>query len=170
MLTIWRRPGLKPSLVLLEEGACCGHSFFSQNSVNLTLLHALLPGQARLLLQVSLDFLLFIPVPYDDKDVYFLVHTHTHTHTHLRHVERETPEQDKPNLFAARSAGVTPQGTVCARWRLREALESSPGVLPRTPTCSRHSSITRSFPGDFVSDSPSIAFYPVAVVQPLSHV
>ena len=96
--------------------------------------------------------------------------THTHTHTHLRHVERETPEQDKPNLFAARSAGVTPQGTVCARWRLREALESSPGVLPRTPTCSRHSSITRSFPGDFVSDSPSIAFYPVAVVQPLSHV
>ena len=54
-------------------------AFFWQNSVNLTLLHSVLQGQTCLLLQVSLDFLLFIPVPYDEKDIFFFFGTHTHT-------------------------------------------------------------------------------------------
>ena len=33
--------------------------------------HFELKGQISLLLQVSLDFLLFIPVPYDEKDIFW---------------------------------------------------------------------------------------------------
>ena len=46
-------------------------AFFWQNSVNLTLLRSVLQGQTCLLLQEALDFLLFIPVPYDEKDTFF---------------------------------------------------------------------------------------------------
>ena len=35
------------------------------------LLHFVLQGQICLLLQVSLDFLLFILVPYNEKDIFF---------------------------------------------------------------------------------------------------
>ena len=35
------------------------------------LLHSVLQGQTCLLLQVSLDFLLLHPVPYDEKDIFF---------------------------------------------------------------------------------------------------
>ena len=35
------------------------------------LLHPVLQGQICLLLQVFLDFLLFIPVPYNEKDIFF---------------------------------------------------------------------------------------------------
>ena len=36
------------------------------------LLHSVLQGQICLLLQVFLDFLLCIPVPYDEKDIFFV--------------------------------------------------------------------------------------------------
>ena len=36
------------------------------------LLQSVLQGQLCLLLQVFLDFLLFIPVPYNEKDIFFL--------------------------------------------------------------------------------------------------
>ena len=39
--------------------------------VSFPLLHSVLQGQTCLLLQVSLDFLLLHPVPYDEKDIYF---------------------------------------------------------------------------------------------------
>ena len=41
--------------------------------VGFVLLHFVFQGQTCLLLQVSLDFLLFIPVPYDEKTFFWLV-------------------------------------------------------------------------------------------------
>ena len=47
-------------------------SAFSWKSLlTFALLHFVLQGKTCLLLQVSLDFLLFIPVPYDEKDIFF---------------------------------------------------------------------------------------------------
>ena len=46
-------------------------TFSWQNTVSLCPVHFVLQGQICLLLQVSLDFLLCIPVPYDEKGVVF---------------------------------------------------------------------------------------------------
>ena len=49
-------------------------SVFSwQNSVSLALLHFVLQGQTCQLLQVSVDFLLLHPIPYDEKDFFFFL-------------------------------------------------------------------------------------------------
>ena len=45
------------------------HSF-GKTLLAFALLHFVLQGETCLLLQVSLDFLLFIPVPYDEKDIF----------------------------------------------------------------------------------------------------
>ena len=47
-------------------------SVFSwQNSIILALLHSSFQGQICLLLQVFLDSLLCIPVPYNERDIFF---------------------------------------------------------------------------------------------------
>ena len=46
-------------------------TFSLQNSVAFALLYFVLQCQIYLFLQVSLDFLLFIPVPYDEKGIFF---------------------------------------------------------------------------------------------------
>ena len=48
-------------------------AFSWQNSISFALLHFVLQGQICLLLQVSLDFLFCIPVPYNEKNIFFLV-------------------------------------------------------------------------------------------------
>ena len=134
-------------------------AFFWQNSVNLTLLRSVLQGQTRLLLQEALDFLLFIPVPYDEKDVFFFFFgTHTHTFkacikgktkaTQVRSMSRRQRRCDAAELRVCQAA---PLGS--DRHRL---------VLPLL----RHASI----PWGRVFDSPSIGFHPIAVAQSLSHV
>jgi len=50
-------------------------AFSWQTLLGFALPHFVLQGQVYLLLQVSLDFLLCIPVPYDEKDILFLVLT-----------------------------------------------------------------------------------------------
>ena len=45
--------------------------FSWQSSVSLCLLHFVLQGQTCLLLRVFLDFLLFIPVPYNEKYIFW---------------------------------------------------------------------------------------------------
>ena len=57
--------------MLLEEGICYDQCVLLAKLLAFALLHFVLQGQTCLLLQVSLDFLLFcIPVPYDEKDIY----------------------------------------------------------------------------------------------------
>jgi len=48
-------------------------AFSCKTLLAFVLLHFVLQGPTCLLFQVSLDFLLFIPVPYDEKDVFFLM-------------------------------------------------------------------------------------------------
>ena len=48
-------------------------TFSLQNSVAFALLHFVLQCQIYLFLQVSLDFLLFITVPYDEKGIFLCV-------------------------------------------------------------------------------------------------
>ena len=61
--------------MLLEEGVFAMTSAFSwQNSLVFALLHSVFQSQICLLLQVFLDFLYFcIPVPYNEKDIFFWV-------------------------------------------------------------------------------------------------
>ena len=70
VLTIWW-PCVESSLVLLEEGICYDQCVLLTKLLAFALLHSVLQGQIFLLLQVSLDFLLFIPVPYNEKDIFF---------------------------------------------------------------------------------------------------
>ena len=57
--------------MLLEEGICYDQCVLLTKLLAFALLHSVLQGQIFLLLQVSLDFLLFIPVPYNEKDIFF---------------------------------------------------------------------------------------------------
>ena len=47
--------------------------FSWQKSISLCPASFVLQGQTWLLLQVFLDFLPFLPVPYDERDIFFLV-------------------------------------------------------------------------------------------------
>ena len=49
-----------------------GESFW-QNSVSLALLHFVLQGQTCLVLQVSLEFLLLHPIPYDEENIFLVL-------------------------------------------------------------------------------------------------
>ena len=71
VLTIWWCSCVESSLVLLEEGVCYDQRVLLQKSVGLCPDSFVLQGQMRLLLQVSLDFLLCIPVPYNGKDIFW---------------------------------------------------------------------------------------------------
>ena len=66
-LTIWWCPYVSlmslSSLVLLEEGVCCDQCVLLEKLLTFSLLHFVLQGQICLLLQVSLDFLLFYSSP-----------------------------------------------------------------------------------------------------------
>ena len=64
-LTIWWCPCVESSFVLLEGGVCY------DQCVLLALLCSVLQGQICLLLQVFLDFYFCIPVPYNEKDIFF---------------------------------------------------------------------------------------------------
>ena len=46
---------------------------FWQNSVSLALLHFVLQGQTCLVLQVSLEFLLLHPIPYDEENIFLVL-------------------------------------------------------------------------------------------------
>ena len=65
VLTIWWCQCVESS-VLLEEGVCYDQCILLEKLLVFTLLHFVLQGQTRLLLKVSLDFLLCLPVPYDE--------------------------------------------------------------------------------------------------------
>ena len=62
VLTIWWCPCIESSLVLLEEGIWPVHSL-GKTLLAFALLHFVLQGQIRLLLQVSLDFLFLHSTP-----------------------------------------------------------------------------------------------------------
>ena len=47
--------------------------FLGKTLLAIALLHSVLQGQICLLLQVFLDFLLCIPVPYNEKDIFVCV-------------------------------------------------------------------------------------------------
>ena len=59
--------------MLLEESVCYNQCTLGKLLLAFSLLHFILQCQACLLLQVSLDFYFYIPVPYDEKDFFFLV-------------------------------------------------------------------------------------------------
>ena len=60
------------SLVLLEKGVCSDQCvLLTELLLAFALLHFVLQGQACVLLQVSLDFVLFIPIPCDEKDIFY---------------------------------------------------------------------------------------------------
>ena len=73
MSTVWWCPRIESSLVLLEEGVCYDPLFSCKTLLAFALLHFVLQGQICLLLQVFLDFLLCIPVPCNEKDIFFCV-------------------------------------------------------------------------------------------------
>ena len=56
---------------LLEKDVCYDQHVLLTKLLAFPLLHFVLQGQTCLLLQVSLDFLLCIPIPYEEKDVFF---------------------------------------------------------------------------------------------------
>ena len=62
-LTIWWCPCVESSLVLLKEGVCYDQCVLSAKLLVFALLHFVLQGQTCVLLQVSTDFLLCIPIP-----------------------------------------------------------------------------------------------------------
>ena len=57
--------------VLLEEGICYDQYIVLAKLLAFALLHFVFQGQTCLLLQVSLDFLICIPVPCDEKDIFY---------------------------------------------------------------------------------------------------
>ena len=57
--------------MLLEEGVCNDQCILLAKLLVFPLLHVVLQGQTCLLLHVSLDF--SISVPYDEKDIYFIL-------------------------------------------------------------------------------------------------
>ena len=59
VFTIWWCPCVELSLVLLEESVCYDMHSFDKTLLAFSLLHFSLQGQICLILQVSLDFLLF---------------------------------------------------------------------------------------------------------------
>ena len=59
------------SLVLLEKSIFYGQSILLAKLLSSILIHFLLQGPICLLLHVSLDFLLCIPVPYDENNFFF---------------------------------------------------------------------------------------------------
>ena len=67
VLTIWWCPCVESSLVLLGESVCYDQYVLLAKLLVFALLHLVLQGLTCLLFQVSLDFLLCIPVLYDDK-------------------------------------------------------------------------------------------------------
>ena len=68
VLNIWWCPCVELLLYCWKKVFAMISVFSWQNSVSFTLLHCVLQGQTCLLLQLSLDFLLCIPVPYSEKD------------------------------------------------------------------------------------------------------
>ena len=59
----------RSSLALLEEGVCYDQCVLLAKLLAFALLHSVLQGQICQLLQVFLDFC--IPVPYNEKDIFF---------------------------------------------------------------------------------------------------
>ena len=74
VLTIWGCPCVELSLLLLEEGVCCDQYVLSTKLLAFALLHFVLQGNICLLLQVSLDFSFGIPIPYDEKEIFFVIY------------------------------------------------------------------------------------------------
>ena len=70
VLIIWWCPCIECSLLLLEEGVCYDQCIVLAKLLAFALLRFVLWGQIFLLYQVSLDFLLCIPVPYNEKDIF----------------------------------------------------------------------------------------------------
>ena len=58
-------------LLLLEEGVCSDQCVPLAKLLAFALLHSVLQGQICLLFQVFLDFYICIPVPYNEKDIFF---------------------------------------------------------------------------------------------------
>ena len=56
---------------LLEKDVCYDQHVLLTKLLAFPLLHFVLQGQTCLLLQVSLDFLLCIPVPYTETDIFW---------------------------------------------------------------------------------------------------
>ena len=59
--------------MFLEEGVAMTNMFLDKTLLAFALLHFILQGQICLLLQVALDFLFCIPIPYNAKDIFFWV-------------------------------------------------------------------------------------------------
>ena len=72
-LTIWWRPWLESSLVLLEEGICYDEHVLLAKLLALALLHFVLKSQICLLLQVSLGFLVLHSNPLSWKGYLFWI-------------------------------------------------------------------------------------------------
>ena len=58
--------------MLLEEGVCYDQCIFlAKLLLVFALLHSAFQGQIYLLLQAFLDFYFWIPVPYNEEDIFF---------------------------------------------------------------------------------------------------
>ena len=74
VLTIWWCPCVESSLVLLEIGVCYDQCvLLAKLLLAFAQLHFIFQGQTPLVLQVLLPSYFCIPVPYDKKDIFFLV-------------------------------------------------------------------------------------------------
>ena len=69
VMSMWR----DVSCVVERECLLWPECSLGKTMVAFVLLHFVFQGQTCLLLQVSLDFLLFIPVPYDEKTFFWLL-------------------------------------------------------------------------------------------------
>ena len=67
MMRIWS----ESSLELLEEGVCYDQCVFLAELLAFAFLHSVLQSQIFLLLKVFLDFVFCIPVPYNEKDIFW---------------------------------------------------------------------------------------------------
>ena len=73
VLTIWICPHVESSLVLLEEGVCYDQCIFLAKFYVFVLLHSSFQGQICLYSRCFLTSFFFIPVPYNEKGIVFLV-------------------------------------------------------------------------------------------------
>ena len=71
VLTTWWYPCVELSLVLLEEGVCYDQCVLLAKLLAFALLHFVLQGPICLLFRYLLTSYFCIPVPYNEKDIYF---------------------------------------------------------------------------------------------------
>ena len=73
VLTIWWCPCVESSFVLLEEGVCYDQCVLLAKLLAFALLHSAFQGQICLCSRCFLTSYFCIPVPYNEKDIFFWV-------------------------------------------------------------------------------------------------